>query len=413
MVWVVAGRLSLFTLFLGLIGFLRLDSETGVGGAETVQTSLATLAVAFAISGVYAVVLRTGKWAAELVYVQVVVDQVVWTIAVYLTGGVASGAASLYGLSCLVGAILGGFGAAVLAAAAASVCYSALVIALHTGRLAPPSDQPLAVYVSTTEDLVYHIVVNVLSVVIVPLLAADLSERLRAESGRVVVAEHRATQAEHMASLGRLAAGLAHEIRNPLGSSAGSSQRWRSSPALGEEDRQLCEIIERESARLSHLATDMMDLSSPRVPQKTAVDAAAIAREVVALASQSGRGVSDVKIEFVGDDEAMVNADGSQLHQLIWNLVRNAVQASTAGDAVKVRVSRTDGEVQLNVEDQGVGLAPEAIERIFDAYYTTRTQGTGVGLAVVQRIADDHGFVIEVQSEQGRGAIFLVHLVTA
>jgi signal transduction histidine kinase len=109
-----------------------------------------------------------------------------------------------------------------------------------------------------------------------------------------------------------------------------------------------------------------------------------------------------------------ITADAAMLRQLIWNLVRNAVQASSAGSEVLVTVrvepTRAVDEVELCVEDSGVGLTKEAKERIFDAFFTTRAQGTGVGLAVVKRIADDHGFTIEVVSESGQGATFTVRL---
>jgi signal transduction histidine kinase len=142
------------------------------------------------------------------------------------------------------------------------------------------------------------------------------------------------------------------------------------------------------------------------------VDAAATAREVVELAAQSGRAVSDVFVRYEGAERALVTADAAQLRQLIWNLVRNAVQASSAGSQVTVTVNADPElrDVELCVQDHGVGLTEEAKERIFDAFYTTRAQGTGVGLAVVKRIADDHGFSIAVESESGQGATFTVWL---
>src|SRR5690606_249014 len=99
----------------------------------------------------------------------------------------------------------------------------------------------------------------------------------------------------------------------------------------------------------------------------------------------------------------LVRADNAQLRQLTWNLVRNAVQASSADDEVLVQVlvdSKTN-QVVLVVQDHGVGLDETAKERIFDAFFTTRSQGTGVGLAVVKRIADEHGFRVRVESEPG------------
>jgi signal transduction histidine kinase len=166
---------------------------------------------------------------------------------------------------------------------------------------------------------------------------------------------------------------------------------------------------------LNDLVTDMMNLARPQHPQLSCVDAAATAREVVELAAQSGRAVSDIDVVYAGADRALVTADSAQLRQLIWNLVRNAVQASHAGGVVTVTVRvEDDGEpgahAALSVEDHGVGLTEEAKERIFDAFFTTRAQGTGVGLAVVKRIADDHGFSITVESASGRGATFTVRL---
>jgi two-component system, NtrC family, sensor histidine kinase HydH len=209
-----------------------------------------------------------------------------------------------------------------------------------------------------------------------------------------------------------VAAALAHEIRNPLGSISGSIQLLRVNSALSQEDQRLCAIIVREASRLNDLVTDMMNLARPQRPMLACVDAAATAREVVELAGQSGRGVSDVFVRYEGSERALITADAAQLRQLIWNLVRNAVQASSAGSEVTVTVS-TDpdrAEAELCVRDQGVGLTEEAKDRIFDAFFTTRAQGTGVGLAVVKRIADDHGFSIAVESESGHGATFTVWL---
>jgi signal transduction histidine kinase len=186
-------------------------------------------------------------------------------------------------------------------------------------------------------------------------------------------------------------------------------QLLRSGKGLDEEDRQLCEIIQREANRLNDLVTDMVDLSKPRKPDWTVVDAAVVAREVVALASKSGRAVSDVQLRFDTDGKpAQVRADSAQLRQLVWNLVRNAVQASEAGEEVRVSVTLQPYGVELAVVDHGVGIEEAQMPRLFDAFFTTRSQGSGVGLAVVKRIADEHGFLIHVKSEAGRGAAFRV-----
>src|SRR5581483_2586827 len=234
--------------------------------------------------------------------------------------------------------------------------YGVLITALYLGRLSPPPDQPPGIYEVSGDQLASYLLLNLLVVVVVTLLTSYLADRLRAASGQLVAAEARAQSAERLAVLGRLAAGLAHEIRNPLGSIAGSAQLLRTSHALADEDKKLCEIIQREAARLNDLVSDMMDVAKARKPELRTVDAAWLAREVVALASRSGRAVSDVRIVFSGDDSLCVRADAAQLRQLIWNLVRNAVQACTAGGSVGVRVEEVAGIAFLAVEDDGVGI---------------------------------------------------------
>ena len=142
------------------------------------------------------------------------------------------------------------------------------------------------------------------------------------------------------------------------------------------------------------------------------LDVVRLVREVVELAGRSGRATTDVAISLRAPQTALVRADGAQLRQLTWNLVRNAVQASSAEDEVQVEltIDPTTDHVWLTVKDDGVGLDQVAKERLFDAFFTTRTQGTGVGLAVVKRIADEHGFSIHVESEPGAGATFRIDM---
>jgi signal transduction histidine kinase len=288
--------------------------------------------------------------------------------------------------------------------------YGLLTAGLLSGLLRPPPDQ-MAGFVLPPRELSYGVVVNVLVIVVVMVLSGYLAHRLRTAGGRIEVAEARAESAERLAALGRLSAGLAHEIRNPLGSIAGSIRLLRTSPALSEEDRKLCEIIQREAARLGDLVDDIVNVARQRLPEITLVDVARTAREVVELASRSGRGVSDVEITYTGEDTVVVRADGAQLRQLMWNLVRNGVQAARAGGAVRVIVEPDPaGRVVLVVEDDGPGIDPAARDRIFDAFFTTRSHGTGIGLAVGKRIADDHGFAIQVEGGHGAGARFRVVL---
>jgi signal transduction histidine kinase len=280
------------------------------------------------------------------------------------------------------------------------------------GVIVPPPDQPVDAYATRWSEATYPLFVNLLAIAVVTLLASYLAERLRATGGHLVAARARAEQAERLAALGRLAAGLAHEIRNPLGSITGSIELLRTGGALSAEDQKLCEIIERETMRLNDLVGDMLDLSRPRPPAKAQFDLASTASDVVTLAGKSGRG-TDVSLRYEGPSRAVMLADAAQMRQVVWNLVRNAIQASSPGDEVRVRVHRTaSGDHHLEVSDRGAGIPPESRERLFDAFFTTRSHGMGIGLAVVKRILDDHGFAIEVDST-GQGTTFRVVVAAA
>ncbi|CAN96416.1 MULTISPECIES: sensor histidine kinase [Sorangium] len=412
--WLIALRLAVLTVFLVVTAAVYLGGFTP--GRFSSIVALVTVAAAYGVSGIYAVFLRMNRALRAIARAQLVTDQITWTALVYITGGASSGATSLYGLTCLTGAILLGLPGAIVAAASGAAAYLVLCAALGLHLLGVPPDQPAGAYATQWGELRYPMFVNLLALLVVTLLASYLAERLRATGGRLVQATARAEQAtaraeqaERLAALGRLAAGLAHEIRNPLGSIAGSIELLRTGGTLSDEDRKLCEIIERETARLNDLVGDMLDLSRPRVPTLEGVDLSATARDVVVLAGRSGRG-SDVEVRFDGPPSAPVTADAAQMRQVVWNLVRNAIQASSAGAVVTVRLWRDPSAWLLEIRDQGRGIPAGARDRLFDAFFTTRTHGMGIGLAVVKRILDDHGFAIEVDSREGEGTAFRVRV---
>ena len=411
--WMTGLRLVFFTILLIATAVFYFGGELSRYPAS-LRIVFLTIGGAYALGGGYAVQLRTGRHLVGLAYVQLVTDQIIWTAIVYVSGGATSGATSFYAFSCLVGAIVIGVRGSLVAAAAGGLSLLLLCTAFARHWLTAPSDQ-FGFYVTSWADLVYPLLVNAMGILIVAFLAAYLSERLRVAGGALDEANARALEAEGLAALGRIAAGLAHEIRNPLGSIRGSIEMLGESPLLSAEDKELCAIIRREAIRLNDLVTDMLDLSKPRPPKVAEIDVVALAAEVVALAARSERSASgDVRVVYEGPKERyLARGDGGQIRQVMWNLLRNAVQASPAGATVQVAVEPRDGEIVLRVDDEGPGIPAEARARMFDAFYTTRTHGVGLGLALVKRIVDEHasmGARIEVVSSDHGGASFRVTL---
>ena len=418
--WMTGLRLGFLTLLLVATAFFYLRGALGVY-PQSQGIVFATIGAAFALAAVYATVLRSGRHLRRLAEVQIVLDQLTWTAIVYVSGGATSGATSFYGLTCLVGAILIGLRGAALAGFSGISIFLVLCAGFATRSILPPRDQGAANYIVSWDGMVYPLAVNALGIVVVALLAGYLAERLRHAGGALAEANERALAAERLALLGRIAAGLAHEIRNPLGSIKGSIEMLREAPGLTEDDRRLCDIVHREAGRLNHLVSDMLDLAGPKKPEPEDVDVAALAREVVALAALSERsGSGDVAVHYRGPEGAVLaRCDPAQMRQVLWNLVRNGVQATGAGTTVTVSVSPAGGSeerVEMSVRDEGPGIPADAVQKIFDAFYTTRAGGAGIGLAVVRRIIEDHrsvGASIEVRNGSEPGATFVVRLARA
>jgi two-component system sensor histidine kinase HydH len=416
--WITGLRLGFLILLLGATATLYLGGELA-RYPLSLRIVFLTIVAGFGQAVCYGAVLRTGRRLAALAWTQIVLDQLTWTAIVYVSGGAASGATSFYALTCLVGAILVGRRGAGVAAAVGIAIYATLCAGFHYRWILPPADQTSTTYATSIHDLTYPLLLNTLGVSVVALLAGYLAERLRLTGGALQVATVRAQEAERLAVLGRIAAGLAHEIRNPLGSITGSIEMLRESPALSDEDRRLCDIVHREARRLNDLVGDMVDLSKPRPPRAQATDVAGLAREVVALARNASRG-SDIDVRYEGPEgRVLARCDGGQMRQVVWNLVRNALQASPAGSTVTVSVApgeprQTDpNEVVLAVDDEGPGVPDDVGSRMFQDFFTTRTHGAGIGLAVVRRIMEDHepmGARLEVERSVHGGACFRVTL---
>jgi signal transduction histidine kinase len=229
----------------------------------------------------------------------------------------------------------------------------------------------------------------------------------RAEAARRLAAAEDARRAsERLAAAGTLTAGLAHEVRSPMNAINLAAKRLERRLEGQEEPQSMTRRIGAEVQRLETVLREFLEFASPVSDRRRQTDLAELAREVLALLEAEAEERSVRLREVRGAARAAVDDDA--VRRSLINLVRNAIQASPAGGAVELMVGQGEEAATVRVLDEGPGLDPGDAERVFEAFFTTRVSGTGLGLALVRRVAEEHGGTIELRNRPGTGteAIF-------
>lgn len=218
-------------------------------------------------------------------------------------------------------------------------------------------------------------------------------------------------RADRLAAMGELTAGVAHEVRNPLGIIRASVQLMEDAECSRDRVHEAAEVIKQEIDRLDRVIKALLDFGRPAQPTMRPVDVRQVLDEVVLFSRTfASRGLVEITEEY-GEGVPEVMADPEQLKQIFVNLISNAVQAmSETGGHLVVSTGADEGFVFVRFTDDGPGIPSDMLGKIFDPFVSTRDDGTGLGLTIVHRIVDDHDGHIEVVSEPGAGTAFTVWL---
>jgi two-component system sensor histidine kinase PilS (NtrC family) len=221
--------------------------------------------------------------------------------------------------------------------------------------------------------------------------------------------ERTAQMRQRLAAVGEMAAGIAHEIRNPLASMSGAMQVLRGELTLTAEQAQLMDIVLRESDRLNATISSFLAYARPGRVELTRVDARQAVQETAALLRTSPEtSEHHTVVVDVPADPVWLDADEHQLRQIIWNLATNGLKAMPRGGRLRMFASAAPGEACLGVADEGTGIPPEEVDAIFHPFRGSFGRGTGLGLAIVHRIVTDYNGHIDVRSTPGRGTTIVV-----
>jgi signal transduction histidine kinase len=218
------------------------------------------------------------------------------------------------------------------------------------------------------------------------------------------------SRAERLSSLGEMAAGISHEIRNPLGIIRSSAELLKNKMARVEPNNTFPDIIVEEATRLNNIITDFIKFARPGEPNLVSCRIEdVIEKNILFLTPQMEKRGHMINTR-IPDNLPAILADGDMLYQAFLNILLNAMQAMPGGGIVQIAVEAVDEAIRIQFDDEGEGIPNEIIEKIWDPFFTTKETGTGLGLGLVKNIIESHGGVIRIENRPVQGVRIAIDL---
>jgi two-component system sensor histidine kinase PilS (NtrC family) len=365
---------------------------------------------AYVLSAAYFLFYYWGRFPAVQAYIQVIFDLVLITALVYATGGTASSAYFLYVFPIMGAALILSNRASYLTASLAAILFGGLVDGMYLGVI-PGTGVDTAAGM-TLGSVLYLIFVPWSAFFLIAFLTNSLAGRLRKTRLALHEAERELLVRERLSEAGRVSASLAHEIRNPLAAISGSVQVLKKELALNPEQRELMEIVLKESERVSHNLDQFLDFALPTKQVFSVISLPELLDETLKILKAGGElnGRVQVQGNFLASGLHYYGSPG-QFKQVFWNIIKNAIRAMPGGGVLNVDfIGPRKSEIELRFSDTGKGMSREEKEHLFEPFHSGFEGGRGLGLAVVRRIVDDYDGRIDIRSELDHGTEVVITL---
>ena len=322
----------------------------------------------------------------------------------------------LYYLPIILAALWYGFRGGLLCSVIVSVAYAPHLLFQWGGHLTMEMEKYL-------EILLYNIVGSVTGLLSqrerertleLQKTAQGLEEsyqKLQHQSERIITIEEQLRRSEKLSTLGEMAAILAHEIRNPLGSIRGTAEILKDDYKPGDPKHEFIEIQIKETERLNRVVEDFLHMARPQPVDMRPCPVQEELETIMTLLSNSAREREIKLLLQTPSSPVIIKADGEKLRQAFLNIIINALQATPSGGSVKITTAvHPPSYCQIQFRDTGPGLETATLERIFEPFFTTKPDGTGLGLAITRKIIESHRGTLQVESEPGHGTTVTVRL---
>ena len=405
--WLMLFRILFSTLLLGSTIILQFgDSPPPLNPPIIILYGL--IATIFLLSFVYALALYRIKRLILIAYVQIIIDTFIVSVILFVTGNYSSIFSFLYLVVIIYSSILIPIRGTMVIAAICSIQFGILVDLEYYGVILPfDTEDLLLASAYTWNQVLYKILITMTACFAVAFLSSFLSEQVRRTRNELRIMADHVKRVDKMAAIGEMAAGLAHEIKNPLASLTGSIQLLREDIRYDADHDRLMQIVLREADRLSSLATNFLLYARPPAGKVEALELEKVIIDTIELfekdASNDGR-ITTTKNLQAG---IWISMDPMQLRQILWNLLINAAEAIKDEGNIHIELfGAKNKQVYIKIIDTGCGMSPDDINLIFDPFFTTKASGTGLGLSIVHRILEAYDALLDVESAIDQGTTF-------
>ncbi len=395
-------RVVFTTLLLGSTMMFQLGETSYLSAPLLVLYGL--IIFVFVLSFLYAVVIRWVKRGRGFAYFQLGMDTFVVTMIIFVTGGFSSIFSFLYLLLIIFTSILLFRTGSMFISLLCVLQYAAIVGLEFKGIVNPYGVNTFltANYYELTY-VVYKIVMVALACCGVALLSSMLAERERGAKKELLSMEEHVKRVEKMAAVGEMAAGLAHEIKNPLASLAGSIQILREEIQYDPVHDKLMKIVLREADRLSTLVGDFLMFAKPPKGRARPLILDQTVEETVSLFEKDKNCIDRIAVSKDFQPDIWVEMDPVHLRQVLWNLLLNAADAIDGNGTIGIKIRRDGDYASIEISDNGCGISPDQIKLIFSPFFTTKAEGTGLGLSIVHSILESYESRLDAESAPDEG----------
>jgi len=403
--WIMFFRLLFTTILLGSTIIFQLRESPSLLARPLVFIYVLTAAI-YLLSFIYSLILRRVKRQLLFAYVQFIIDTVVVTLILYVTGGFSSIFSFLYLVVIIYSSMLLFRRGSMIVAALCSIQYGIMVDLEYFGIFLPFVMEGGSVDFTWSQAL-FKIVITMVACFAVAFLSGLLSEQERKTKKELLAMEVQVKRVEKMAVIGEMAAGLAHEIKNPLASLTGSIQLLREDLSDNTDHNKLMQIVLREADRLSSLVNDFLLFARPPMGKREPIELNGAMMETMELFEKDSSSLGNITINKTLIPNVWIEMDSAHLRQVLWNLLLNAAESINGRGRIDIRmIPFKNRHIGVQISDNGCGIPDNMVQSIFDPFFTTKPNGTGLGLSIVHRIVESHNSMLEVESEKDKGTIF-------